>query len=119
MIDMEKRDLIIENVKAVIAAPSCCAELKEVAQNYLKALNTATEKEAAKKLVEELEEDVLPIDIVLAFASSPEGAKVFGEEKSSAFAKQAKKVKADGGKYCFCPACTAGRNILEMKEVLL
>jgi hypothetical protein len=116
---MGKRDLVIEKVKAVIAAPSCCAELKEVAENYLKALNTATEKEAAKKLVTELEEDILPIDTVLTFASSPEGTKVFGEEKAAAFAKQAEKVKSEGGKYCFCPACTAGREILEMKEVLL
>jgi hypothetical protein len=116
---MEKRDLIIENVKAVIAAPSCCPELKEVAQNYLKALNTVAEKEAAKKLVAELEEDVLSIDVVLAFASSPVGAKVFGEEKATAFAAQAKKVKADGGKYCFCPACTAGKKVLDMKDVLL
>jgi len=116
---MGKRDLVIEKVKAVIAAPSCCTELKAVAQNYLNALNTTAEKEAARKLVEELEEDVLPIDVVLAFASSSEGAKVFGEEKAAAFAKQAEKVKSEGGKYCFCPACTAGREILEMKETLL
>jgi len=116
---MEKRNLVIENVKAVIAAPSCCPELKEAAQHYLNVLNTAKEKEAGQKLVAELEEDVLPIDVVLGFASSPEGAKVFGEEKAAAFAKQAKKVKADGGKYCFCPACTAGKKILDLKKNLL
>ncbi len=119
MINMEKRDLVIENVKAVIAAPSCCPELKEAAQHYLNALNTAKEKKAGQKLVAELEEDVQDIETVLAFFSSPAGVKAFGAEPAAALTKQAKKVIADGGKYCFCPACTAGREILEMKEVLL
>ena len=116
---MEKRDLVIENVKAVIAAPSCCPELKEAAQHYLNALNTAKEKKAGQKLVAELEEDVQDIETVLTFFSSPAGVKAFGAEPAAALTKQAKKVIADGGKYCFCPACTAGREILEMKEVLL
>jgi len=114
-----KRDLVIEKVRAVIAAPSCCAELKISAQNYLNALNTATEKDAAQKLVAELEADVQSIDTVLAFFSSVEGVKVFGKTVATKLTEQAKKVKAKGGKYCFCPACTAGKEILDMKETLL
>ena len=119
MLNMEKRDLVIENVKAVIAAPSCCPELKEAAQHYLKVLNTAQEKKAGQKLVAELEEDVQAIETVLAFFSSPAGAKAFGAETAAALTKQAEKVIADGGKYCFCPACTAGKKILDVKETLL
>ena len=45
--------------------------------------------------------------------------KVFGEEKAAALAKQAKEVRSKGGKYCFCPACTAGVELLERKAEIL
>lgn len=116
---MGKRDVAIEKVRAVIAAPSCCADLKMAAQNYLNALDTVNEKAAAKKLVAELEEDVQSIDDVLAFFSSAEGKKVFGSTIATTLTEQAKKVKAKGGKFCFCPACTAGKELLDMKEFIL
>lgn len=53
-----KRDFIVEKVKEVLAAPSCCPELKDAAQKYLAALDTADEKAAGKILIAELEEDV-------------------------------------------------------------
>ena len=33
-------------------------------------------------------------------------------------AEAAKKAKADGGKYCICPACQAGGAIYENREAL-
>ena len=42
---------MIEKVKAVIAAPSCCAELRAVAEEWLQAVGTDGEKEASAKLV--------------------------------------------------------------------
>ena len=39
---MDKNELIA-TVKAMIAAPSCCQELKEAGQNWLAALGTAEE----------------------------------------------------------------------------
>lgn len=116
---MEKRELVIAKVKDVIAAPTCCAELKAAAEEYLTSLDTEKEKEAGKKLLTELEEDVQTIDAVLAFFTSEDGVKFFGADTASALAEQARKVKAEGGRYCFCPACTAGSAILDMKDVLL
>ena len=46
-----KRDFIVEKVKEVLAAPSCCPELKDAAQKYLAALDTADEKDAGKNLI--------------------------------------------------------------------
>lgn len=52
-----ERDFIVEKVKEVLAAPSCCPELKAAAQTYLDVLGTPDEKEAGKLLVAELEEE--------------------------------------------------------------
>ena len=113
------RDYIGDKVKEVLAAPSCCPELKEAAQTYLDVLDTPDEKEAGKLLAAELEEDVQSIDDTLAFFSSDEGKAIFGAEAAAAMVEMGKKIKAAGGKICFCPACTAGQAILDKKDVLL
>ena len=38
---------------------------------------------------------------------------------AKAQADAAKQAKADGGKYCLCPACQAGASILAEKDSLL
>jgi len=114
-----ERDFIIAKVKEVLAAPSCCAELKEAAQKYLDALDTPEEKEAGKFLVAELQEDVQDIDSVIVFFSSDAGRDYFGAETAAELTETAKKVKAAGGKTCFCPACAAGQAILDKKDILL
>ena len=106
-------------VQEIIDAPSCYPALREAAQDYLDRLGTDKEKEAAKKLVEYTEECVEKIDDVLQFFQSDAGKKVFGEEKAVALAKQAQEVKTKGGEYCFCPACTAGVELLERKAEIL
>lgn len=107
---------VLAKVKELIAAPTCCAELKTVAQEYLAAVGSANEKVAGKKLITELEEDVETIDELMEFLSSERGAQILGKDAATSMLAQAKKVKADGGKYCFCPACTAGKAILDMKD---
>ena len=52
-------EAIVEKVKALIAAPSCYAGLKKIAEEYIAALGSDREKEAGRKLVAELEADVL------------------------------------------------------------
>ena len=68
-------EAIVEKVKALIAAPSCYAGLKKIAEEYIAALGSDREKEAGRKLVAELEADVLSIDDVLAFFESDAGEK--------------------------------------------
>ena len=65
-----------------------------------------------KKYIAELEEDIMPIDGLIGFAGSEAGAAVFGAEKAKEVEAHAKEVKAAGGKYCDCPACTACEVIL-------
>ena len=58
---MNKNELI-ETVKAMIAAPSCCRELKEAGSKWLAAIGTAEEKSAGAALLTEVREDVCTLD---------------------------------------------------------
>ena len=75
-------EAIVEKVKALIAAPSCYAGLKKIAEEYIAALGSDREKEAGRKLVAELEADVQTIDDVLAFFESDAGEKTFGAKQA-------------------------------------
>ena len=113
------KEYIIEKAKELIAAHSCCAEAKEAAQNWLDAIGTPDEAQAAKKLIAELEEDVEPIDDLIAFGKSDRCAQIFGAEGAAGLLAHAQELKAAGAKYCDCPACAAAAAILEKKDALL
>ncbi len=102
-------------VQEMIDAYSCCAELREVGRAWLEAEGTDREAEATARLLTEIDEDVMPIDGVIGFAGSEAGAKAFGAEKAAEVLAHAKEVKAAGGLYCDCPACSAA---LEVKRML-
>ena len=105
-----------EMAQAFIDAGSACPEIKEAAQNYIDAIGTDKEQEAAKALVAEAAEDIQPIENSLAFFSSDAGKAHFGEELAAQLVKKAEEVISEGGKYCFCEACTAAKALLDVKE---
>ncbi len=113
------KQTIKEKVQAIVAAPSCCAELKAVGEEWLAAFGTDGEKAASKKLIAELEADVQTIDAVLGFFASKAGAEFFGAARAAELAQHAREVKAAGGKYCDCPACAPGWEVLDNKASLL
>ena len=115
---MSKIEAMIEKVKALINAPSCCAEAKEAANKWLEAVNTEKQDEAANALIEEIAADIIPIDGLIAFAGSEDGKKIFGAEKAAGIEAHAKKIKAEGVRFCDCPACTAVAAILADKADL-
>ena len=110
---------VAEKVKELVNAPSCYAPLRELAESWLKAMGTPKEKVLSKKLIEELEADVQPIDDVIEFFGSEAGQKAVGAEAAAGMLAHFKEVKAAGGKWCDCPACKAGTAILDNKAVLL
>lgn len=112
------KEYVIEKVKEMMRAHSCCAEAKAAAQAWLDAIGTEREAEEAKNLIAELEEDLMPVDQLIAFAESEAGAGVFGD-KAGEVADHGKEIKAAGGKYCDCPACAAVEAILARKDELL
>lgn len=113
------RDYVVGKVKELMDAPSCCKEAKDAAKNWLDAIDTDKEAEAAKNLIAELEEDIMPIDGLIAFAGSEAGAQVFGEDTAKNVLTHAEEIKASGAKYCDCAACAACEAILEKKDEIL
>lgn len=114
----ETLEFIQEKAKELIAAPSCSAEAKAAAEAWLAAVGTDNQAEETKKFIAEMEEDIIPIDGLIAFAESDAGAKVFGD-KAKGVAEHGKEIKAAGAKYCDCPACAAVEAILSKKDELL
>ena len=94
-----------EKTRELMAAPSCCAELKAAAQAWLDAAGTAKEQEETKKYIAELEADIMPVDGLIGFAESE--------------AAHGREIKAAGAKYCDCPACAAAEAILAKKDQML
>ena len=107
------RNELIQTVQTMIAAPSCCQELKSAGQNWLNAVGTAEENAAWNTLVAEMKEDVSTLDRTIPFFESELGARIFGAAKAEALAAHARDIKAKGAKWCDCPACAAGAKILE------
>ena len=118
---MEKAtlDYVIAKSHELMDAASCSKEAKEAAAAWLVAVGTANEAAETKKYIAELEEDLIPIDGLIAFAGSEDGVKLFGEELAKNILAHAKKIKADGAKYCDCPGCTAAKAILDKKAEML
>lgn len=115
----EVLDYTVEKTKELMNAYSCCQDAKDAAQSWLDAIGTDREAEETKKYIAELEEDIMPIDALIAFAGSEHGVQVFGAEMAKKMEAHGKEIKAAGGKYCDCPACSAVAAILEKKEQIL
>ena len=99
-------------VKELLAASSCCAELKVAAEKYLAAVGTTAEAAAYEALLQEAREDISPIEHAIEFYESPLAAKIFGAEKANALAAHSRERQANGAKWCDCPACAACAKLL-------
>ena len=65
---MSKNEFI-ETVKTMIAAPSCCQELKDAGQKWLDAVGTAGENAAWDALLKEAREDICTIEHASLFSN--------------------------------------------------
>ena len=115
----EVRDFVAEKTRGLLEAFSCCAELKAAAQAWLDAAGTEKEAEATKQYIAELEEDIMPIASLIAFAESQGGPQYFVLQKTNEVAAPAREIQAAGARYCDCPACAAAEAILEKKAEML
>ena len=117
---MEKQvqEFVAAKTKELLAAHSCCQELKDAANAWLAAVGTDKEAEATKNYIAEMEEDITTIDDLIALTESELGAKIFGDA-AAAVGQQSKDAKAKGAHYCFCDACAACEAMLAKKDELL
>ena len=109
---MEKSE-VIQTVREMIGAFSCCPELKAAGEAYLKAAGTADEKAAAAALIAEIREDISTVEHLIEFCESPLGARILGAEAAASMGAHGREIKAKGAKWCDCPACAAAVKILE------
>ena len=112
-------DSIVKKTHELINAPTCSAETKESAERWLNAVGTDNEKEETIRYIAELEADIMPIDNLINFASSEKGKEYFGADNASSIEKHAIQIKANGAKYCDCPACLIVSDILDRKNEML
>ncbi len=114
------KEFLVGKTKELKDAGTCCAELKEVCGEFLAAVGTDNEDEAARKLMAEIEEDIITVDGLIAFANSERGVQVFGgAEKAKEVAAHGEAIKAAGAKYCDCAACAICEEILAKKDEIL
>ncbi|MBS7008501.1 molecular chaperone Hsp90 [Anaerostipes sp.] len=111
-------DFVIEKTHELINSPTCSKETKEAANAWLSAVENGKETEETQRYIAELEEDIMPVDTLIAFAESDAGAQVFGADKAKDVAAHARDIKSNGAEYCDCPACAAAAAILEIKDQL-
>ena len=107
---------LTEKTRALIDAPTCSSETKEAAKRWLDAVGTDAEAAETERYFAELEEDIMPIDTLIAFAGSEQGISYFGAEAAAGIAAHAKEIKAAGARYCDCPACAIVEEILRQKS---
>ena len=109
---------VVEQVHVLLPAPSCCQQAREAAQRFLDAIDTPQERQQTEAFLAELEADRMPVQMLIDFAQSEQGAKVFGE-KAADVAAHAKQIQAAGAQFCDCAACSAATKILEQRAQLL
>ncbi len=112
------RDSLKAKTEALIAVPYTYKPLKDAAQKWLDTMEDGKANgEATKEYVKLLEESIMTVDDIVAFTSSPDAAKVFGDQLPQ-FQAHAKELKASGAKFCDCDACKLVAEILAQKEYL-
>ena len=117
--DKKVLDYVIEKTQELIKAPTCSPETKEAAEKWLNAVGSDMEKDETDFFIKELEADIMPIDNLINFAKSDKGIEYFGADESAGIVKHAEKIKAEGAKFCDCPACMAAADILNKKDDML
>ena len=115
---MDKKALIAV-IQGAISTPSTYKGLKTAGQAYLEAVGTEREQVAAEVLIEEAKADVTTVDELIAFAGSPVGTEVFGQEAAKNLEAHGRQLKSEGTRYCDCDACRAALAINKYGHLLL
>ena len=109
----ETLDKVVNLTHELLNAPTCCQELKDVANGWLEAVGGENEESMTKEYITELKEDIMPIENLIAFAGSKKGQMYFGEEKAKEIVQHSQQIRSQGAQYCDCPACAIVEKILK------
>ena len=111
----EKAAPVVDGLKEK-AAPKI-DELKEKAAPKFDELKEKATPVVSKvtelEFIKQLKAGVSSVDEVIDTFSDPEMRKAMGEEAAEQIKAHAEAIKAEGKKFCDCPACTKAREILK------
>ena len=111
----EKAAPVVENIKEK-AAPKF-EELKDKAAPKLDELKDKAAPVVSKvtelEFIKQLKNGISSVDEVIDTFSDPEMREKMGEEAAEQIKAHAEAIKAEGKKFCDCPACTKAREILK------
>ena len=93
--DKTSLDFVIEKTHELMKAPTCCNELKAAAQAWLNALGTDHEAAETVRYFDELAEDIVALDDLIALAGSDAGVQYFGAELAHNIEAHGKEIKAE------------------------
>ena len=115
--------VIRESLKAktekLIEQPQTRPELKEAAQKWLDTYSDGeANKAATKAYIAALMANISLIDETIGFFSSDAAKEMFGADVAAEKLAHAQEVKANGGEFCDCSACSLVKEILDQKEYL-
>ena len=105
------KSFVIKKTKELVAANSCFGELRDLANDWLHSVDKADEKEKFDKYIEYLKGSVSSIDSCIGFLKSDIGKKVYGDKVTEVL-NAAEAAKKGGEDTCICPACQAGKAII-------
>ena len=117
--NQEVFDFVAVKSRELMETPTVSEEAKAAAKMWLDAAGTEKEAQMTKDYIAELEEDIMPIDQLIAFAGSDAGKSYFGADTAAGIVSHAEEIQAAGAKYCDCPACAICEEILKRKEEML
>lgn len=115
---MVDKEYLRKRTEELIAAPMCYPALKLKAEAWLDSIGQEREGYTIEAFMQELAMDVRDIYDCIDLAESDEGKKLFGEEAAKKLAEAAHKAQDQGVRYCICPACTAGGEILDNRDIM-
>ena len=111
----EKAAPVVDSLKEK-AAPKI-DELKEKAAPKIEELKgkaaPVVDKVTENEFIKQLKAGISSLDEVIETFSKPEMKEAMGEEAAAQIKAHAEAMKAEGKKFCDCPACTKAREILK------
>ena len=114
------RDELKAKTVELIAQPQTRPALKEAAQKWLDTFDDGAANEAATAdYIAALEQNISLIDETIAFMGSDDAKQFFGADGAAEKLAHAKEVKANGGRFCDCSACSLAAQILDKKNYLV